>query len=77
MVKAYHWVTQLFCDEGFTQTILLVVITAIIFALIFNASFEIVVGMIVVGSITALLEHRLDPWSTNEREGGIGGHGRQ
>jgi hypothetical protein len=52
-------------DEGFTQTILLVVITASIFALLFDASFEIVVGMIVLGSITALLEHRI--WTSEHR----------
>jgi hypothetical protein len=52
-------------DEGFTQTILLVVITARIFALLFDASFEIVVGMIVLGSITALLEHRI--WTSEHR----------
>jgi hypothetical protein len=52
-------------DEGFTQTILLVVIIASIFALLFDASFEIVVGMIVLGSITALLEHRI--WTSEHR----------
>jgi hypothetical protein len=48
MAKTYHWLIQLLGDEGFTQTVPLVVATASIFALVFDAPVEIVAGMIVI-----------------------------
>lgn len=59
IVKSYHCLMQVLGDEGFTQTILIVMVTASIFALLFDAPVEIVVGIIVVGAITALIEHRI------------------
>ena len=48
MAKTYHWLIQLLGDEGFTQTVPLVVATASIFALVFDAPVEIVACMIVI-----------------------------